>query len=64
MGEVETQQARGLADVMALHQQTFRLIDDVVMDISDGRAARCLVDDVAKVTGRVGQLGGTPCNGG
>ena len=56
MGEVETQQARGLADVMTLHQQTFRLIDDIIMYVANGCAARRFVDDVAKVAGRIGQL--------
>ena len=56
MGEIETEQARGLTDVMPLHQQTLRLIDNVVVDVADGRTARCLVDDVAKVTWRIGQL--------
>ena len=49
---------------MPLHQQTLCLIDDIVVDVADGRAARGLVDNVAKVTGRIGQSGGTPGNGG
>ena len=64
MGEVETQQARGLADVMTLHQQTFRLIDYIVMYVANGCATRGFMDDVAKVTGRVSQFGGTPGNSG
>ena len=62
--EVETKQAGGLADVMTLHQQTFRLIDDVMVDVANGRASCGLVDDVAKIAGRIGQLGGAPGNGG
>ena len=54
--EVETEQAGCLADVVTLHQQTFRLIDNIVVDVADGRTARCLMDDVAKVTWRIGQL--------
>ena len=60
--EVKTKQAGSLTDVMTLHQQTFRLIDDIIMYVTDGRAASSLVDDVAKVTGRIGQLGGAPGN--
>ena len=45
--EFETQQAGGLADVTTLHQQTFRLIDDVIVDVADGRAACCLVDNIS-----------------
>ena len=37
--EIETQQARGLADVLTLHQQTFRLIYNIVVDVADGCAA-------------------------
>ena len=55
VGEVEAEQARGFADVMPLHQQTFRLINNIMMYISDGCAARGLVDDVAKVARRIGQ---------
>ena len=54
--EVETEQTRSLADVVTLHQQTFRLIDNIVVDVADGRTARCLMDDVEKVAGRIGQL--------
>ena len=56
MGEVKTKQAGSLTDVMTLHQQTFRLIDDIIMYVANGCAARRFVDDVAKVAGRIGQL--------
>ena len=45
--EIKSQQTGGLADVMPLHQQTFRLIDDVVVDVADSRAAGGFVDDIA-----------------
>ena len=45
--EFETQQAGGLADVMTLHQQTFRLINNIIMYVTDGRAACCLVDNIS-----------------
>ena len=32
--EVETEQAGCLADVVTLHQQTFRLIDNIVVDVA------------------------------
>ena len=48
--EVETEQAGSLADVMTLHQQTFRLVYNIVVDVADGRSTRCLVDNVTKIT--------------
>ena len=48
--EVETEQAGSLADVMTLHQQTFRLVYNIVVDVADGRSTRCLVDDITKIT--------------
>ena len=38
VGKIKSQQTGGFADVMPLHQQTFRLIDNVVVDVADGRA--------------------------
>ena len=63
VGIVETEQAGGLADVVTLHQQTFRLIDNVVVDVANSCATSCLVDDIAKITRRIGQFGGTPSDG-
>ena len=62
--EIETEQAGGLADVVPLHQQTFRLIDNVVVDVANSCATSCLVDDIAKVAWRISQFGGTPGNSG
>ncbi len=56
MGKIEAEYARGLTDVMPLHQQALGLVDDVVVDIADGSAACGLVDDIAKVTRRIGQF--------
>ena len=56
MGEIEAEQARGLADVVALHEQTLGLIDDVVVDIADGCAACGLADEVAEIARRIGQF--------
>ena len=64
MGIIETQQARGLTDVMAVHEQALRLIDDVVVDVADGRAASSLADEVAKIPRRIGELRGTIGDGG
>ena len=50
MGEVETEQARGLADIVPLHEQALGLIDDIVVDVANGCAACSLVDDVAEVS--------------
>ena len=58
MREIETEQAGGLVDVVALHQQTFRLIYYIIVDVADGRAARGLVDEIAEIAGRIGQFGG------
>ena len=56
VGEIEAEQARGLADVVALHEQTLGLIDDVVVDIADGCAACGLADEVAEIARRIGQF--------
>ena len=63
VGIVETEQAGGLADVVPLHQQTFRLIYYIMMYVTDSSATSGLVDDVAKITRRIGQFGGTPSYG-
>ena len=47
--KIETEEARCLADVVPLHQQTLGLIDDIVVDVADSRSARCLVDDVTEI---------------
>ena len=62
--KIETQQAGSLADVLTLHQQTFRLIDNIVVDVADGCATCGLVDNITEITGRIGQFGGTIGNGG
>ena len=56
MGKIEAKKARGLADVVAVHQQTLGLVDDVVVDVADGRSSCRLVDDVAEITWRISQL--------
>ena len=47
MGKFKTKHAGGFADVMSLHQQTFRLINNIIMYVTDGRAACCLVDNIS-----------------
>ena len=64
MGEVEAEEAGGLADVVAVHQQALSLIDDVVVDVADSRATCCLVNNVAEITGRIGQFRGAIGDGG
>ena len=54
--EVEAEQARGLADVVSLHQQALGLVDDVVVNVANGRSTRGFMDDVAKVARRISQL--------
>ena len=64
MRKVETEEAGGLADVVSVHQETLCLVNDVIVDVADGRATRCLVDDVAEITGRIGQFRGAIGDGG
>jgi len=56
MWKIEAQEARGLADVVAIHEQALSLIDDIVVDVADGRATCRLVDNIAEITWRIGQL--------
>ena len=63
VGEIESEQAGGLADVVTLHQQNFRLIDNVVVDVANSCATSCLVDNIAKITRRISQFESAPsCN--
>ena len=64
MGKIEAKEPRSLADVVTVHQQALGLVDDVVMDVTDGRAACRLVDDVAEITRRIGQFRSAIGNGG
>ena len=64
MGKIEAQEARGFADVVAVHEQALGLVDDIVVDVADGRAACRLVDDVAEITRRIGQFRSAIGNGG
>ena len=56
MGKIETEEARGLADVVAVHQQALGLVDDIVMDVANGGSTCRLVDNIAKITWRIGQF--------
>ena len=56
MGKIEAQEARGLADVVTVHEQAFGLVDDIVVDVADGRSSCSLLDNVAEITWRIGQL--------
>ena len=56
MGKIEAEESRGLADVVTVHEQALGLVDDVVMDVTDGRSSRGFVDNIAKITRRIGQL--------
>ena len=57
--KIETEEARCLADFVPLHQQTLGLIDDIVVDVADCCATRCLVDDVTEIAWRICQFRGT-----
>ena len=63
VGEIESEQAGGLADVVTLHQQNFRLIDNVVVDVANSCATSCLVDNIAKITRRISQFESAPSDG-
>ena len=56
MGKIEAKEARGFADVVTVHEQALGLVDDIVVDVADGRSSCRLVDDVAEITRRIGQL--------
>ena len=56
MGKIEAKEARGFADVVAVHEQAFGLVDDIVVDIADGRSSCGFVDDIAEITRRISQF--------
>ena len=56
VGKIEAEEARGLADVVTVHEQALSLVDDVVVDVADGRSSCRLVDNIAEITWRIGQL--------
>ena len=64
MGIVEAEQSGRLADVATVHQQAFALVDDIGVDVADGGAASSLVNHIAEIAWRIGQLRGTPCHSG
>ncbi len=54
MGKIEAEEARGFADVVAIHEQALGLVDDVIVDVTYGRSSCRLVDNVAEITWRIG----------
>ena len=56
MGKIEAQEARGLADVVTVHEQALGLVDDIIVDVTDGRSSRGFVDNIAEITRRISQL--------
>ena len=50
MGKIEAEKARGLADVVTVHEQALGLVDDVIVDVADGCSTCRLVDNVAEIT--------------
>lgn len=63
MGKIEAKEPRSLANVVTVHEQALGLVDDVVMDVTDGRSTCRLVDDVAEITRRIGQFRSAIGNG-
>ena len=49
IGKFEAEEVGGFGDVVTVHQQALGLVDDVIVDVSDGCAACGFVDDVAEV---------------
>ena len=60
---LEAQQVGHFAYAEPFHQESLGLVDDEIMDVADGGAPGGLMDHVAEVTGRIGQLTCAPCNG-
>ena len=56
MGKIEAEEARGLADVVTVHEQALGLVDDIVVDVTYGRSSCGFVDYVAEITRRISQL--------
>ena len=56
MGKIEAKEARGLADVVTVHEQVLGLVDDVVVDVADGRSTSGFVDNIAEITRRISQF--------
>ena len=56
MGKIEAEEKRGLADVVTAHEQALGLVDDIVVDVADGCSTCGLVNDIAEITRRIGQL--------
>ena len=56
MGKIEAEKPRGLTDVVTVHEQALGLVDDVIVDVTDGRSSCRLVDDVAEITWRISQF--------
>ena len=56
MGEIKAQEARGLADVVTAHEQALGLVDDIVVNVADGRSTCRLVDNITEITWRISQL--------
>ena len=56
MGKIEAKEARGLTDVVTVHEQALGLVDNVIVDVTDGRSSCGFVDDVAEISRRISQL--------
>ena len=56
MGKIEAEEARGLTDIVTVHEQALGLVDDIVVDVADGCSPCRLVDNVAEITRRICQL--------
>ena len=56
MGKIEAEEARGLTDIVTVHEQALGLVDDVIVDVTDGRSSCGFMDNIAKITRRISQL--------
>ena len=60
----EAQKIRHFANTEAFHEERFRLVDDEIMDIADGRAAGGMMNHITEVSGRISQFRCAPGNAG
>ena len=51
VGVVKAQQVGGFAYVVPVHEEVLALLYDKGMDVTDGGAAGCPVNDITQITG-------------
>ena len=51
VGILKAQQSGGLVDIVPVHEEVLALLYDKGMDVTDGGAAGCPVNDITQITG-------------